>query len=61
MRREPDPMFEDGLEPGRLVEREFEFDAPEAGDDEQEVDDLQRRFRRVARQAALDPDDGVEL
>ncbi len=61
LRREPEPMFEDGLEPGRLVEREFDFDTPEPGDDDQPFDDLQRRFRRVARQAALDPEDGVEL
>ncbi len=61
LRREPEPMFEDGLEPGRLAEREFDFDAPEPEDDDQHADNLQRRFRRVARQAALDPDDGVEL
>ena len=45
--------------------REFAFDR-EAGEDEPDDEalrarTLQRRFRAVARQAALDPGDGIEL
>jgi type IV secretion system protein VirD4 len=62
LRREPEILFEDGIEPEFAADREFEFpDGLEAGDDDQQASDLQRRFRRVVRQAALDPDDGVEL
>ena len=62
LRREPEILFEDGVTPESAADREFEFpDGLQDGDDDQQASDLQRRFRRVARQAALDPDDGVEL
>ena len=62
LRREPAPLFEDGVEPVPVTDREFEFpDGLEESDNDQQAGELQRRFRRVARQAALDPDDGVEL
>lgn len=63
LRREPEPMFEDA-EPPKPPPREFSFLEPEEDEAPDGADDLQRvqaRFRRVARQAALDPDDGLEL
>ena len=62
LRREPEPMFEDAAEPPPAV-REFGFFEDEADDDGEGAEQaaLQTRFRRVARQAALDPDDGLEL
>ena len=63
LRREPAPFFEDvqAPEPQDGV-REFQFDDDDAGDAEaDQLRQVQSRFRRVARQAALDPDDGVEL
>ena len=63
LRREPEPMFEDAEPPGPPP-REFSFLEPEDDDGPDGAEDLQRvqaRFRRVARQAALDPDDGLEL
>jgi type IV secretion system protein VirD4 len=64
LRREPEPLFEDVPEPADPA-REFGFfdpDEPTASDGQAgELSELQRRFGRVARQAALDPDDGVEL
>ncbi len=62
LRREPEPLFEDGAESPAPV-REFGFLDEEVEDDGEGAQRaaLQTRFRRVARQAALDPDDGVEL
>ncbi|MFM1960209.1 MAG: hypothetical protein RL588_1726, partial [Pseudomonadota bacterium] len=62
LRREPAPMFEDAAEPPPPV-REFGFFEDEPDDDGEGAQQaaLQSRFRRVARQAALDPDDGLEL
>jgi type IV secretion system protein VirD4 len=63
LRREPQPLFEDAVEPPP-PEQEFRFGEDDDDGDEGEaaqLRDVQRRFRRVARQAALDPDDGVEL
>ena len=62
LRREPEPMFEDAAEPPPPV-REFGFFEDELDDDGEGAEQaaLQTRFRRVARQAALDPDDGLEL
>jgi type IV secretion system protein VirD4 len=55
-------MFEDVIEPTPPPDAEFQFlEDDGAGDEQGELRDVQRRFRRVARQAALDPDDGVEL
>jgi len=57
-----EPMFEDAAEPPPPV-REFGFFEDEPDDDGEGAEQaaLQTRFRRVARQAALDPDDGLEL
>jgi type IV secretion system protein VirD4 len=62
LRREPEPMFEDAVEAPAAV-REFGFLDEDLGDDGEDARQaaLQTRFRRVARQAALDPDDGLEL
>jgi len=62
LRREPEPMFEDAAEPPGPA-REFGFFDDEPDDDGEGAQQaaLQSRFRRVARQAALDPDDGLEL
>ncbi|AFK54035.1 conjugal transfer protein TraG [Tistrella mobilis] len=65
LRREPNLPEQVALAPEDAeVRREFAFDK----DGEDEPDDeavrartLQRRFRAVARQAALDPGDGIEL
>ncbi|MCI3132859.1 conjugal transfer protein TraG [Phenylobacterium aquaticum] len=63
LRREPEPMLEDVIEPTPLPVAEFQFlgDDDGAGEEQDELREVQRRFRRVARQASLDPDDGVEL
>ncbi|HKR25747.1 MAG TPA: conjugal transfer protein TraG, partial [Allosphingosinicella sp.] len=64
LRREPAPFFEDAeTRAPEPVSHEFQFD-DDAGDEDAEAEQLrqvQSRFRRAARQAALDPDDGVEL
>ena len=62
LRCEPEPMFEDAAEPPPPV-REFGFFEDEPDDDGEGAEQaaLQTRYRRVARQAALDPDDGLEL
>jgi type IV secretion system protein VirD4 len=62
LRREPEPMFEDAAEPPAPL-REFGFFDEEPGDDGEGAQEgaLQTAFRRVARQAALGPDDGLEL
>jgi type IV secretion system protein VirD4 len=63
LRREPAPFFEDAEVPApRDVLGEFQFEDEADGDVEAEqLRQVQSRFRRAARQAALDPDDGVEL
>ena len=62
LRREPEPLFEDAVQAAATV-REFGFFEDEPDDDGEGAEQaaLQTRFRRVARQAALDPDDGLEL
>jgi len=62
IRREPElPVQEEVvLEPGKPV-REFELSDDDPPDPSQNDQALQRRTRRVARQAALDPGDGMEL
>ena len=62
LRREPEPLFEDAAETPAPV-REFGFFDDEPDDDGEGARQaaLQTRFRRVARQAALDLDDGLEL
>jgi type IV secretion system protein VirD4 len=63
LRREPEPMFKDVVEPTPPPVAEFQFleDDDGAGEEQDKLREVQRRFRRVARQASLDPDDGVEL
>ena len=66
LRREPNLPEQVALAPeDSEARREFAFDR-EAGEDEPDDEalrarTLQRRFRAVARQAALDPGDGIEL
>ena len=63
IRREPEiPEHEDIAPEGPTPARE-EFAAldDEPDDDAQRAKQLQDRFRGVARQASLDPDDGIEL
>jgi type IV secretion system protein VirD4 len=62
IRREPElPEQEEVvLEPPKPV-REFELSDDDAADPSQDVQALQRRTRRLARQVALDPDDGMDL
>lgn len=62
LRREPEPLFEDGHMPPPT--REFAFFDEDDGPDDGEAAEqagMPRRFRRVARQASRDPDDGLEL
>ncbi len=63
LRREPDLARTDVLDDARSVE--FDFDDLDASDetdgDAGRLRDLRRRFTATARQAALDPDDGLEL
>ncbi|MCV0370418.1 conjugal transfer protein TraG [Filomicrobium sp.] len=62
IRREPElPSQEEIVTPPPLPEQEFEF-----LDDEQDVDSakaraMRQRMRMVARQVAMNPDDGIEL
>jgi len=65
LRLEPAPLFEDAETPPPPP-REFSFLEPDDEDDgfdgmAGEDQAQQARFRRVARQASLDPDDGLEL
>jgi type IV secretion system protein VirD4 len=62
IRREPElPEQEEVvLEPRKPV-REFELPDDEAPDASQDLQALQRRTRRLARQVALDPGDGMDL
>ncbi|MFC3070473.1 conjugal transfer protein TraG [Phenylobacterium soli] len=60
--REPELPFEPPPPPPRESQEVPFFDLEEGGEDEAgQAAELQRRFGRVARQAALDPDDGMEL
>jgi type IV secretion system protein VirD4 len=63
IRREPTlPEHEQiAPEPGPLPEKEFVFAEDEQDDDSARTRALAARARRVARQAALDPDDGIAL
>jgi type IV secretion system protein VirD4 len=42
-------------------DQEADFDPDGEGDEAQQAAEVQRRFRTAARQAALDPDDGISL
>jgi type IV secretion system protein VirD4 len=63
IRREPAlPEHEQvAPEPGPLPEKEFAFLDEEADDDAARARAMTARMRGVARQAALDPDDGIAL
>jgi type IV secretion system protein VirD4 len=63
VRREPTlPEHEQiALEPGPPPEKEFVFAEEDQDDDAARTRSLAARARRVARQAALDPDDGIAL
>ena len=63
IRREPTlPEHEQiAPEPGPPPEREFIFAEDEQDDDAARTRALAARARRVARQSALDPDDGMAL
>jgi type IV secretion system protein VirD4 len=62
IRREPElPVHEDIAPEAALPNREFDVLDQEPDDETVGVEAVQRRFRGVARQAALDPDDGMEL
>jgi type IV secretion system protein VirD4 len=60
--REPELPFEAPPAPPRKTQEVPFFDLEEDGEgDAAQAAELQRRFGRAARQAALDPDDGLEL
>ena len=63
IRREPEIQKHDDIAPERPAPAREEFAAldDEPDDDAQRAKQLQDRFRGAARQAALDPDDGIEL
>ena len=63
IRREPEIPEHEAIAPERPAPARGEFTAldDEPDDDVQRAKQLQDRFRGVARQASLDPDDGIEL
>ena len=63
IRREPEIPEHEDIAPERPAPAREEFAAldDEPDDDAQRAKQLQDRFRGVARQAALDPEDGIEL
>jgi type IV secretion system protein VirD4 len=62
IRREPEiPEHEDVSPELPLASEEFAALDDEPDDEAQRAKAMQTRFRTVARQAALDPDDGIEL
>ncbi|MGB3406173.1 MAG: conjugal transfer protein TraG [Jannaschia sp.] len=62
IRREPEvPQHEDAAPELPLPSEEFADLDDEPDDEAQRARAMQTRFRTVARQAALDPDDGIEL
>ena len=62
IRREPElPEQEEVVLETRKPVREFELADDEAPDTSQDLEALQRRTRRLARQVALDPSDGMDL
>jgi type IV secretion system protein VirD4 len=61
LRREPELPAQEDILPPPAPAPEFTFADDEADDDVVRARALQRGFLGVARQAALDPDDGVEL
>ena len=62
IRREPEVPGHEDVAPELPLPREEFADLDDESDDEaQRARAMQTRFRTVARQAALDPDDGIEL
>ncbi len=62
IRREPElPEQEEVVVEPRKPVREFELSDDDPPDPSQDVQALQRRTRRLARQVALDPGDGMDL
>ncbi|MDY7096562.1 MAG: conjugal transfer protein TraG [Pseudomonadota bacterium] len=63
IRREPElPEHEDiAPEPAQSAREEFASLDDEPDDDAQRARQMQGRFRSIARQASLDPDDGIDL
>ena len=63
IRREPEIPEHEDIAPERPAPARAEFAAldDEPDDDAQRAKQLQDRFRGVARQASLDPEDGIEL
>ena len=63
IRREPEIPEHEAIAPERPAPAREEFTAldDEPDDDAQRAKQLQDRFRGVARQVALDPEDGIEL
>jgi type IV secretion system protein VirD4 len=62
IRREPEiPEHEDVAPDLPFPREEFAALEDEPDDEAQRARAMQTRFRAVARQAALDPDDGIEL
>ena len=63
IRREPEIPEHEAIAPERPApaREEFAMLDDEPDDDAQRAKQLQDRFRGVARQASLDPDDGIEL
>lgn len=58
LRRDPEPVFEEAPPPPAQVEFDW---WGEADDDGGAGEDFSKRAGQVARQASLDPDDGVAL
>jgi type IV secretion system protein VirD4 len=61
VRREPDLPEQEEIAPPPRPAPEFEFADDEPDDEPVRAQALQRRMSGLARQASLDPDDGVEL
>ena len=61
IRREPALPEHEAIAPETPPTREFAVIEDDSDDDANRAAIVQRRFRAAARQAALDPDDGIEL
>jgi type IV secretion system protein VirD4 len=61
VRREPSLPEHEAIAPGEPKQREFAFLEDEPDDDSVRSKAMTQSFRTVARQAALDPDDGLGL
>ena len=62
IRREPElPEHEEVVGPPQSPEQEFEFLDDEPDVDAAKVRAMRQRMRMVARQVAMNPDDGIDL